>query len=322
MKFYDDWMFIIMYGYIYETTNLINGKKYIGKHKADRFLGERYLGSGTALVNAVRKYGVQNFRVRLIDTCQSNEDMIQKEMYWIKYYDAVKSNKYYNIVEGSSPFEGSAANKNGMYNKVSPNKGKIYIHKENQQLLIHRNEWAHYEQRGWLLGKRKSFQGTTYVHNDIEELRVFPEEVSFYVSKGYVKGRKPYTSNQKGKNAGKSHPAYNKIWVTNGETNKHIHKYELDAFLAIGYRKGMTKQCRPRKYVYKDEIEKQVLVSELEEYLLNGWKLGRPSSKRFADYVYIENGITRNRIPKKELPKYLEAGWKISPAFSSNKKSS
>lgn len=27
----------IMFGYIYETTNLINNKKYIGKHKSNKF---------------------------------------------------------------------------------------------------------------------------------------------------------------------------------------------------------------------------------------------------------------------------------------------
>lgn len=35
-----------MYGYIYKTTNLINGKIYIGQHKANKFLGQSYLGSG------------------------------------------------------------------------------------------------------------------------------------------------------------------------------------------------------------------------------------------------------------------------------------
>lgn len=35
-----------MYGYIYITTNLINGKRYIGQKKAKNFLAEGYLGSG------------------------------------------------------------------------------------------------------------------------------------------------------------------------------------------------------------------------------------------------------------------------------------
>ena len=34
-----------MYGYIYITTNLINGMKYIGKHKASMF-DPAYKGSG------------------------------------------------------------------------------------------------------------------------------------------------------------------------------------------------------------------------------------------------------------------------------------
>ncbi len=37
-----------MKGYIYETINLINGKKYIGKHKSSKF-DNTYFGSGIAL---------------------------------------------------------------------------------------------------------------------------------------------------------------------------------------------------------------------------------------------------------------------------------
>ena len=44
-----------MYGYIYETTNLINGMKYIGLHTASKFEGTNYLGSGTKLIEAVKK---------------------------------------------------------------------------------------------------------------------------------------------------------------------------------------------------------------------------------------------------------------------------
>ena len=41
-----------MYGYIYKTTNLLNGRIYIGKRKGD--FDNNYFGSGRYLLNAVR----------------------------------------------------------------------------------------------------------------------------------------------------------------------------------------------------------------------------------------------------------------------------
>lgn len=42
------------YGFIYITTNLINGKKYIGQKKG---YNDTYLGSGKILKLAIKKYG-------------------------------------------------------------------------------------------------------------------------------------------------------------------------------------------------------------------------------------------------------------------------
>ena len=43
-----------MYGYIYLTTNLINGKKYIGQHRSKEF-DKSYFGSGVVLLKALEK---------------------------------------------------------------------------------------------------------------------------------------------------------------------------------------------------------------------------------------------------------------------------
>ena len=44
---------------IYKTTNLVNGKIYIGK---DKYNNPKYLGSGKILKLAINKYGKGNFR--------------------------------------------------------------------------------------------------------------------------------------------------------------------------------------------------------------------------------------------------------------------
>jgi hypothetical protein len=43
--------------YIYKTTNLINGKIYIGKRSHKNPEKDKYLGSGNVLKQAISKYG-------------------------------------------------------------------------------------------------------------------------------------------------------------------------------------------------------------------------------------------------------------------------
>ena len=50
--------------YIYLTTNLINGKKYIGKHYGE--INDSYLGSGILIKKAIKKYGSNNFTKKIL----------------------------------------------------------------------------------------------------------------------------------------------------------------------------------------------------------------------------------------------------------------
>lgn len=89
-----------MYGYIYLTTNLINNKKYIGRRKSSIFLGTNYLGSGKHLKKAIIKYGKENFSVILLEECQTYDECVLREMYYIKLFNAVESSLYYNASYG------------------------------------------------------------------------------------------------------------------------------------------------------------------------------------------------------------------------------
>ena len=82
---------------VYKTTNLINGKQYIGK---DHYNNPTYLGSGKLLVKAIKKYGKENFQKEILEYCENDDHLAEREKYWISVYKACESKNFYNIVPG------------------------------------------------------------------------------------------------------------------------------------------------------------------------------------------------------------------------------
>lgn len=80
---------------IYKTTNLINGKFYVGKDERNK---PSYLGSGIKLNRAIRKYGRENFVKEVIEVCSTKEELNEREKYWIKETKAQELG--YNIADG------------------------------------------------------------------------------------------------------------------------------------------------------------------------------------------------------------------------------
>ena len=90
-----------MYGYIYKTTNLINGKIYIGKHKVkNNKFDESYYGSGIHLKNAINFYGKQNFIVEVVEWCETPEMLNEKEIFYIKEFSSTDADIGYNLQLG------------------------------------------------------------------------------------------------------------------------------------------------------------------------------------------------------------------------------
>jgi hypothetical protein len=66
------------YYILYQTTNLINNKIYIGIHKTSD-LDDGYLGSGTLLKKSIEKHGRANFIRTIISYVDTYEDLITLE---------------------------------------------------------------------------------------------------------------------------------------------------------------------------------------------------------------------------------------------------
>jgi len=83
-----------MKGYIYLTTCLVNGKKYIGQSINDRDRNT-YLGSGIAFKNALKKYGKDNFvKTILVDNISCLDKLNELERDFISKYDCLSPNGY------------------------------------------------------------------------------------------------------------------------------------------------------------------------------------------------------------------------------------
>lgn len=118
-------------GTIYKITNLINNKIYIGQtkqHYLDRWTQHkshaRTNSSNHKLAKAIRKYGEENFFVEVVEKC-SYEELDEKEIYWIKYYNSIKEG--YNIQPGGH--------------------GNSYQELENQQDIINYYYKCHNQQK-------------------------------------------------------------------------------------------------------------------------------------------------------------------------------
>lgn len=228
-----------MYGYIYETTNLINGKKYIGQHKSNKF-DNWYLGSGIVLKKAIKKYGRENFRtiiIEKINTCK--EDLNNREIYWIKYFNAVKSKEYYNNSCGGEEKGWKGLNDAVKLNlrehpcckrkmsdetkeKISKaNKGKKRTKEQREQFSN-----AHKGQIPWNKGKKT------------------PLEVINKLSESH-KGQKAW-------NKGKSFSDESRAKMSISKTGT--------------------------KYINKDGVVRNIKKQDLETYLKEGWSLGRKNA--------------------------------------------
>ena len=98
--------------WIYKITNIQNNKVYIGqtiRPIEQRF--HRHLSDAlnnildTHFARAIRKYGKDNFIIEEIDTAQTQDELNQKEQYWIRYYNSVEEG--YNETDAISKCGGN-----------------------------------------------------------------------------------------------------------------------------------------------------------------------------------------------------------------------
>ena len=138
-----------MYHFVYKTTNLVNGKFYIGKHSTDN-LDDGYLGSGRVLINAVKKYGKEFFKREIIKILDDENIAYEFEQNMLSVH--MKNNLCYNLSGGgrgtgtgeNHPNWGKRASKESRKKMSESRRGKTFSQETKNKMSKSRSGVKHF----------------------------------------------------------------------------------------------------------------------------------------------------------------------------------
>jgi group I intron endonuclease len=102
---------------IYKVTNTTNGKVYIGKTSQTvekrqwEHCNRAKLGWEQVLYRAIRKYGEEAFTWEVIDSSDNENEIDEKETYWIKHHNSYIGNPNHNGYNMTTGGEGTSGYK-------------------------------------------------------------------------------------------------------------------------------------------------------------------------------------------------------------------
>lgn len=259
---------------IYKSTNKITGKIYVGQttHTLDKriksHLKESKIESNRPFMLSINKYGEDNFTFETIDSANNLDELNDKEIYWIDFYNSVSPNGYNvtgggqgnktigtkelgkRISEGLKNSEKWQKTKNSEeYNKkfFGWNKGKKFSQEHKDKI------WENNKERILKFNKSTS-KKWIIVDKDNNITRITGKE-EYFNSLGMDAGDVSRMS--KTLNEGKNRKRYNGYYcfINNGESDETILKIvsKLDEFYNQEY-KIYNRITQETKILKKDEV--------------------------------------------------------------------
>lgn len=241
------------YGFVYETTNLINGKKYIGKHKRSQDLRDPddswYLGSGKLILQAIDKYGTENFSRKILCECVDEEDLQEKERYYISLYNAVDNPTYYNLVHDANPpvvyGEDNYFHTHIFKGESNPFYGRHHTEESRQKISDNHSDVS---------GESNPFYGKT--HSKESKLKI-SESRKLGISEGRISVLRGDDSPSKREDVKQkireSCSDFTYVYKDE-ERSLKIHKTELGKYLSLGYSVGRGKNFYTVPKVFKEKF--------------------------------------------------------------------
>ena len=193
---------------LYKTTNLLNGRFYIGMHSTEN-PDDGYLGSGRRIKAEIKKYGRENFKREILEVLTSRDALKAREAEFVnealrsdplclnlknggegggriwnaehlKKFKAgnAKGGKITGAINGASKFK--QLNKSGRLNPARFRNKNHTDDTKRKMSLSHRGKHN---------GENNSQFGTCWVTNGAKPIKIKKELLVEYIANGYVRGR-------------------------------------------------------------------------------------------------------------------------------------
>ena len=200
------------YHFIYRTTNLLNGKFYVGMHSTDD-LEDGYVGSGKILGYSIRKYGLENHKCEILECFSSRDELKKREVEIVNEelladplcmnlkfggtggWDHISSEMKSNAAKSSNRSISkilASSKRRATWNKEQHACGKIRY--DNFSGKTHSDE----TKRKMSLvasnrtGSKNSQFGSCWIFNEtsLESIKIRKEDLEDWINKGWKLGRK------------------------------------------------------------------------------------------------------------------------------------
>jgi len=176
------------FNFVYVITNKVNGKQYVGDHSTDE-LNDNYLGSGTYIKHAIKKYGKDFFYKEIVEHFENKEIAFNAQEKYIQKYNTLTPNGY-NISPSGGFLNGGNHSKESrkkisesMKGKkhteercekqrksmIGKNKGKIMTEEQKEKLRLSNLGKIHREETKEKMSNSHKGLFKGYKHNEISK---------------------------------------------------------------------------------------------------------------------------------------------------------
>lgn len=267
-------------------------------------------GDKMVVCRAISKYGKDNFTIEKIDEAYSQKELNDLEIFYISKFNSLANDeKGYNIASGGVCGDLRKGLSNKDYsewrNKLSEaHIDRIIINNKEIYKVVKKSELSDYEEQGFEIGKtpitleiaKKSKENNGEKHknmvrinNNIESKLIYKDRLDSYLTNGWIRGR-----------------LKNRVWMNNNTKEAQILKSEIEKYKSLGYQLGrFSSASKGKLYIHKEDYIKCVKKSDLAFCQKHGWVLGTGLKKVS---IYKEN--VQKYISLSKLQDFLSEGWK------------